>query len=156
MQYELADFGKPGYAILDLALLKTKGYSAVNGNALADVRLYCWSQGRGEALNEGFGFCFTFTQITEGMIMNKLFATATLGLLTMGSLAMGLAFKVEAVTERTVQPVEKSVSSPQLIEAEQPEDATQLAYAQYCEVNYVNGVPVSCCMDDAGNWACVW
>ncbi len=87
--------------------------------------------------------------------MNKLFATVTLGLLTMGALAIGSAGKVEALVERTVQPLEKSSSSPQVIEAEQQDESVQVASLR-CEVDYVNGVPVSCCIDDAGNWACVW
>ena len=88
--------------------------------------------------------------------MNKLFATATLGLLTVGSLAIGSTFKVEAVTEKAVLPVEKSSAVPQVIKVEKQDEQTQVAYAQYCEVNYVNGIPVSCCLDDSGNWACVW
>jgi uncharacterized protein YbcV (DUF1398 family) len=88
--------------------------------------------------------------------MNKLFATATLGLLTIGSLAIGSTFKVKAVTEKAVLPVEKSLAAPQVIKAEKQDESTEIAYAQVCDGSWRNGVYYYCCIDDSGNWACVW
>lgn len=88
--------------------------------------------------------------------MNKLFATATLGLLTVGALAVGGTLKVEAVTERTVLPVETSPTMPQSVKAEKQDELTEIAYAQVCDGAWRNGIYYYCCVDDSGNWACVW
>ncbi len=89
--------------------------------------------------------------------MNKIITGVTLGCLTIGSLAVGLSSKVEAFVSHTALPIENSTTSPQSVEQaeQQPEVEQQIADA-LCEVDYVNGIPVSCCMDEDGNWACVW
>lgn len=89
--------------------------------------------------------------------MNKIIASVTVGCLTIGSLAIGLSPKVEAFASRTTLPIENSTTSPKSVEqAEQQTEVEQQIASTYCEVNYVNGMPVSCCMDEYGNWACVW
>jgi hypothetical protein len=92
--------------------------------------------------------------------MKKLVATAVLGLLTAGSLALAVPSQASALTLQgknfepfTSQPTVKS--EPELdakLGKASPEKL--VAYTVYCETRIINGRVISCCVDSDGNWAC--
>lgn len=81
-----------------------------------------------------------------------------LSCLAIGSLAIGLSFKAEAFTGRTVLPIENSSIFPKSVEQNdsQLESGQQVAYQTLCQADWINGRYITCCVDSTGNWVCMW
>lgn len=92
--------------------------------------------------------------------MKKLFVTTMSSVLTLSSLVLTIAPQANALnsasqgqtpfTTETTFP-----SEPQPILSESSSEKL-MAYAMYCETRTNGYVTMSCCVDEYGNWACVY